>query len=271
MNPDDKKKFGIIVLAVAAGLIAAILTGNYVRNESAARAKEYEQKKLVPLMKEIDSLKDQAQKQNQMIRSLQEAPSRMAARGPAGPGEPAVQISLAAQTPMGKRAITVLIDSLSAVGGLVNPGDYVDVLARMAVPRSTSPTSTQSKIFDSITAIVFQNVQVLAVGTNVGRPGSYEAQQAAKALPVTLALAPQEAGLMSFILQNGQIQFALRPPADTTTETELSASDWGNLAAYMQEKHGIELNAPKPPPVISTTETQEIEPVIQIFRGGQEL
>src|SRR5208283_1357158 len=50
--------------------------------------------------------------------------------------------SLPLKTPAGKRAVTVMIDSLEAVGGLLNAGDFVDVIAELNVPAQTAERKT---------------------------------------------------------------------------------------------------------------------------------
>ncbi len=80
--------------------------------------------------------------------------------------------SLALKTPVGKRAVTVKIDSLAAVGGLLNAGDFVDVIAQLNVPSQESDKKT-------VTAMIFQGLQVLAINTNEDDPGAYDDQQAA--------------------------------------------------------------------------------------------
>jgi pilus assembly protein CpaB len=44
---------------------------------------------------------------------------------------------LAEVTPMGKRAITILVDNISALAGMIKAGDYVDIIAMMPVPVQT--------------------------------------------------------------------------------------------------------------------------------------
>lgn len=260
MNTEDKKKMGVVILAIAAGLIAAILTGNYIRNESAMQAKEYEQKKLMPLMQEIETLR-QENRQIMAAVQQQQALPRDDARRPAA--RDVVMASLSEKTPAGKRAVTIQIDSLAAVGGLVNPGDRVDVLGRLSVPRMGMASKAEP-----VTTVIFQNVEVLAVGPKVAGAGSYEEQQKAKNLIITLALNPEEAGLLAFAQQHGQLQFFLRPPSENQTYV-LNASDWQTLGDYIRERQGVDINPPPPPK--ADTVSEEGKPYIQIFKGGQQL
>src|SRR5882672_7488368 len=132
MNPDDKKKIGVIILAVGAGILASFLTGNYIKQDvqqkTAALAEEYEAKKIKPLMARMETLEQENKKMAasnaQALETLKNQQVAMANIKPAEPGQtvPAPMLSLAIKTPPGKRAVTVQIDSLSAVGGLINPG-----------------------------------------------------------------------------------------------------------------------------------------------------
>ena len=181
-------------------------------------------------------------------------------------GAPAIpKSSLALRTPAGKRAYTVRIDSLSAVGGLINPGDYVDVIAHLEIP---DPVTLDKQ---KTSTIAFQNVQVLAVGTNLQAPGGYEEQQG-RALNITFALTPEEAGLMSFVEHNGKMQLILRAPAETEVET-VQAATWGALADYLYEKQGTELMIPRSRGVVEPAGApkEDAKPYIQIFQGGREL
>ncbi len=264
MNIETKKQIGIILLAAALGLGAAIFTGNYIENrlmlETAKISKDFETKKVEPLIQEIASL----QKEVKMLANRPVTVSQQQVQKKAAP--PVPKSSLALRTPAGKRAYTVRIDSLSAVGGLVNPGDYVDVIAHMDMKDPVTGTK------ETVSSIVFQNVQILAVGTNLQAPGGYEQQQNARALNITFALTPEEAGLMSFIERNGRMQLILRAPAETEVEM-VSAATWSALADYVFEKQGTELVIPRSQAVIEAVPTgkkEEVKPFIQIFRAGKE-
>jgi pilus assembly protein CpaB len=270
MNLENKKQIAIIMVAVGMGLVAAWLTGSHiqtsVQTETRRITDEFDNKKVKPLMQEITAM----QKEMKQLASMQA--TAMKAGGGAGGGggvggeAPATpKSSLALRTPAGKRAYTVLIDSLSAVGGLINPGDYVDILAHMDIPDPVSKTT------EKISSIVFQNIQILAVGTNLQSPGGYEEQQKARSLNITFALTPEEASLMSFIERNGRMQFALRAPAETEVEV-LQPATWSSLADYVFEKQGTELVIPRERAVIQPVaagKKEEVQPFIPIYKGGK--
>ncbi|MBF0491066.1 MAG: Flp pilus assembly protein CpaB, partial [Candidatus Omnitrophica bacterium] len=155
---------------------------------------------------------------------------------------------------------TVMIDSLNAVGGLLNAGDFVDVIAHLNLPKEGNDKKT-------ITAMVFQDLQVLAINTNLDEPGSYEEQQKSTALKITFAVDPQEAGLLTFADKNGKLELALRAPNENDKQT-VKTSTWKTLADYILENQGSSISVEEE----KTPEKPEPEkPYIQIFRGGKEL
>ncbi len=274
MNADDKKKLGVIILAVAAGIVAAILAGNYIKdsvqNQTASLAKEYEKKRkqeMDVLRQDYERFKvETAQAVSQQAQAL--AVTMKGQQGHSVPTvtQPAKPMSLAIKTPAGKRAMTIQLDSLSAVGGMISAGDYVDVLAHLNVPNPSDPNGKP----DIVTVMAFQNLQVLAVGT-ILEPvlGQYQNQQAAPALNVTFAVDPQEAGLMTFAQKNGKLQLVLRSPEETEGRM-LQAASWQTLSDYILEKQGTDISAPKSKALIEPA-VEEVKPFIQIFRGGREL
>lgn len=131
--------------------------------------------------------------------------------------------SLAMATPVGKRAVAVPVDITSSVGGMIRPGDYVDVIALIQVPVQTPEGKTAAQL---ATVPLFQNILVLAVGQDIGAPAAetktrYEKEEPRKADSsiITLALSPQEANLATFVLEQGaKLRLLLRSPADSQVQ-----------------------------------------------------
>ncbi len=268
MTNEDKKKIIVIVLAVVVGLIATILVGNHIQNELNKKtqelSKEFE-KNVKPLQQEVENLRHEVADVKSNAASQIAAALAQQPKGVQAPAAPPPPTSLAVKTPPGKRAVTIQIDSLSAVGGLINPGDFVDILAKLTVPKDVAGTGPT----EAVTAMVFQNIQVLAIGTNLSNAGMYDIQNKAGNLYVTLAMDPEEAGLMAFVQQNGKVQLALRSPSETQAYM-LQASSWQTLSNYLLEKQGTTISAPKPKAVVEPA-AEEVKPYIEIFRGGRQL
>jgi Flp pilus assembly protein CpaB len=259
MNVENKKQLVIILFAVGLGLVAAVATGQYISttiaDETKRMTKEIEDKKVKPLAQQVAAMQEQ-------IQALANRPVAAAAAG-GGETSNVPKSTLSLMTPAGKRAYTVRIDPLSAVGGMINPGDFIDILAHMNMP---DPVTNKT---EKITSIVFQYVKVLAVGTNLQATGGYEQQQAAGALNITLALSPEEAGLMSFMEKNGQLQMVLRAPSETAVE-QLQKADWQNLADYVYDKQKTEISTPQSASRLKPIDDKanEVKPSIEIIKGG---
>ena len=131
LNLENKKQLLTILVALAIGALCTVLVGNYVtesvNNQTRMIAQEFEEKKVAPLIQQIEAMQREMQKMQQVQQSV-------VARGPGGQAAPsAPKSSLAFRTPPGKRAYTVMIDSLSAVGGNINPGDFVDIVGHLEI------------------------------------------------------------------------------------------------------------------------------------------
>lgn len=141
---------------------------------------------------------------------------------------------LAEVTPSGKRAITISVDNIASLAGMVKAGDNVDVIAMIpqAVPIGDGKTATQLAVLP-----IFQNVLILAVGQETTAAqktdGRYKKETKQEANPlITLALTPQEASLIAFVQEQGKIRLTLRSPADSKIEPVQPAS-WDALMQYL--------------------------------------
>jgi len=233
------------------------------------------------MVKELDSTKQMLNKLAKDYQSLEKKIEQrpvVQQQAETKTDKPPVQkAAFSLRTPPGKRAITLSIKSLAAVGGLINAGDFVDIIAHLNIPgEETDKKATTEKL----TTVLFQNLQVLAVNTNynpVGQEPAYETQQQMGALNVTLAVSPEEAGLLSFAQSNGDLQLSLRSPVDKEGNVLQKVASWTSLADFVLERQGTELHipikreAPKTSAGDEEEEIEEVRPSIQIFRGGREL
>jgi len=111
---------------------------------------------------------------------------------------------LAYHVPEGERAVTVAVNKVSGIAGLIRSGNRVDVFA------------TIEKANDAITTFVVQNVKVLAVDRTLNEN---EIQPKGGIYPetVTLALTTQQAQKVILASEQGSIRLALRSPVDIKT------------------------------------------------------
>lgn len=171
--------------------------------------------------------------------------------------------SLAMVTPIGKRAVTISVDNISGVGGMIRPGDYVDILAMAAIPVSTPEGKEVSQ---SAAVPLFQNVLVLAIGQETGAAspvegGRYQKEEKREASPlITFALSPQEANFLAFVQEQAKIRLSLRSPADAKVEL-LQPASWDSLFQYLMPRELLEA---KEKEKIAEPEPGEY---IEIYRG----
>lgn len=167
--------------------------------------------------------------------------------------------TLADLLPKGTRAVTIATDPLSGVGGLVRPGDQVDVLWTVKLPQIGEQ---QSQI---VTLVLFQSVPVLAVGAQLAthRQLSPEEEAALAAQggqhTITLALTPQEASILLFAREQGALQLSLRPLTEKGERIVIAPTDNNALLEYV---FGRPMQPP-PPPAVKEPEQRSIE----VYRG----
>ncbi|HLF76162.1 MAG TPA: Flp pilus assembly protein CpaB [Dehalococcoidia bacterium] len=158
------------------------------------------------------------------------------------PGAAAQSRSLSYTIPQGKRGFAIGISEVSSAGGLVLPGDYVDVLIIYNVDFRGETRENY------LVQTIFQNVEVLAVSQavvdvvpeaspspNGQRVRNSEARPNPGAGTVTLSLTPEQSQRMYLAEANGRIRLAVRPygeaderPVDYMTEIELFPTNLPN-------------------------------------------
>ena len=132
--------------------------------------------------------------------------------------------------PDGRRAVAIKVDKVIAAGGLIQPGDRVDIYAVLEVDR-LDPLTGQRIGGVERPLIVAQFIEVLAVEQellnvlpaqgNQERTSDAGGTLVSQAEPqptsdvVTLAVTPAEAQLLLFAEEEGAIRLAVRGPEDT--------------------------------------------------------
>lgn len=102
----------------------------------------------------------------------------------------------------GKRAVTVAVNEVSGIAGLVRPGDRVDVLGTLDVQ-------------GPLTTLVVQNVDVLSIDQSTTAAGnSQDGKKAAPAHTITLSVTTEQAQPLVLCSEKGSIRLILRSATD---------------------------------------------------------
>ena len=133
----------------------------------------------------------------------------------------------------GKRALTVPVDTVSSMAGLLRPGDRVDLLA------------TVRDRDRSVTVPLLVDVSLLATGAAVDEFGAENST--ARYQTITVSVTAEEAAKITHAQDVGRLSVVLRPPGDKT-------------AAFAQ-------------PVTKSSllgKTRRTGPGVEIIRGGKQ-
>jgi pilus assembly protein CpaB len=142
-------------------------------------------------------------------------------------GRPA-ELGLTARLKPGMRAVTIPVDRVKAVAGLIAPGDKVDVMA--SVPRGAgSVPHTYAIIRDSTVLAVNEQLDTAGVAD-----GASPAPDDTNPTLVTLAVTAQQAQLLTSADLNTTLRLALRSPNEpmrSLPEEDLQYPDVAKNAA----------------------------------------
>ncbi len=165
--------------------------------------------------------------------------SKVAATAREVPGAGDEELPLSYVVPPDQRAVSVQVSEVTGAGGLILPGDFVDVIGVFDVTfygiKEDDPTSSED--FDDYVAVtVLQNVQVLAVAQEVAEALPEEGDDGTTgegsqpvlpnpadpnpdATNVTLAVTPAEAQKLALAEEMGVLKLSLRPVGETDEST----------------------------------------------------
>lgn len=118
---------------------------------------------------------------------------------------------LALTIPEGQRALTVAVDDVSGVAGLLRPGDHVDVLV----------TFDHEAEKTTLTSLIMQNITILAVGQSLD--SAQKGDKKVNTQTVTMSVKPDQAPPLTLASENGTIRLMLRSPKDQGTVSLPSA------------------------------------------------
>lgn len=260
---------GLLVVAAAFGLLAAVLTFQFVRSSGDNAGAAGAGKLVVVARTDIragDTLTNAAVHIVEVpgdrvaagaLTTTADAVNRVA-RYPLVAGEQILASklvdsqngdALAFAVPENMRAVAVPFSAVMGAGGLVVPGDHVDVLVyteyrNLFGPNEVTPAATQG---NATVLTLLQNVLVLALDRSYASPAAVAGDGAmrprasdttAQARTVTLATSPEDAQLLFLATQKGTLGLAMRRFGDQTErpigpEFRLRASTDSALGAQL--------------------------------------
>lgn len=157
--------------------------------------------------------------------------------------------TLAQKTPAGKRAYTLSIDQISAVGGLARPGDRVDVIGIMNIPTVMGG----QQVVQRVVLTLFENAKILDI--QVGAKGVSS---------ITMALATEEIKILTYALEMGKIKFVLRSPLDTVEKGSLQPFTFETFMQKIYQAMGVGATNTE-----SSQQQEEPKEQIEIYRKGE--
>lgn len=165
-------------------------------------------------------------------------------------------VPLAYIVPEGMRAMAVEVEQVVSAGGLVLPGDFVDVIMVATIESDLPPPLNESHL----ALTILQNVEVLAVDQDIAEvvpEGSAESEEdgsagdgaevTAQRVPIdqpdpnpeaitaTLAVTPDEAQILAMADALADIRLTLRPFGDSGEQVISSMTDFELVSVPMYE------------------------------------
>lgn len=124
------------------------------------------------------------------------------------------KVNLAYNIPEGKRAVSININEASGVSYHIIPGDYVDIAATF--DKDEGREAYGKVIYNRVTKIILQNVQVLATGENT----QSDSKDSKKSIPktITLAVDINDVENIVYASEASTLKVLLRPVDDKGTK-----------------------------------------------------
>lgn len=217
------RKRTTLILAVLLALGTGLLTLNYLSSMRAASAAPERQREILVADKDIPAritvtaamlrrvTRAESQVEPDAIADPRRAIGALALISiPAGAsitaskvGRPS-QVGLSVVLKPGMRAISIQVDKVKGVSGLIEPGDRVDVIA--------VPPRVGSEAPHAVT--ILRGALVLALGNALETAGATPAPDAQNVTTATLGVTPVQANLLSMADLNATLRLALRSPKE---------------------------------------------------------
>lgn len=155
-------------------------------------------------------------------------------------GRPA-DVGLAVRLRPGMRAVSIPVDRVKDVSGLIESGDHVDVIANVTRGPGVAPH----------VATILRDILVLAIGPALETASATPSPDEQSAATVTLAVTPRQADLLTLADINATLRLALRSPRENPRSEPVEALDLQGLPVPQPIQA-----APAPAPALAMIQPQ---------------
>ena len=141
------------------------------------------------------------------------------------PGQ--VESGLSYVVPKGMRALTIAVDEISGIAGLLQRGDYVDIYAYLTTSYLTTKQQASVTTTDQTTAaqqattvLAAQNVSIVALGTSLSKDPAAGEGGAVGYSSVTVLVTPEQAMRLIQSARSGVVMLVVRANGDHEAITQ---------------------------------------------------
>ena len=249
--PKINKNWLILFVALIVGALAAFGTKNYIKNKVEDIEAQNKNKTFVKVVVAKKTLEKGTTLSLQNM-ATREVPQQWAHSGvitsdqfsraegsvlayPASEGEPVIWAQLVSQKvatfsaklDAGRRAVTVPVDEISSISGMVEPDDLIDIVVSM------------QKDSHNYTFTLLQSVHVLATGTKVSQSTKDDEGRPITYTTVTLDTSPEDAKRLIAAREIGRVTALLRSPGDISNISTSRANAEDLLGFGSQVSYGL--------------------------------
>lgn len=164
----------------------------------------------------------------------------------------------------GMRAVSIPIDRVKGVSGLIQPGDRVDVIAIPPAKGNGAPPKAVT---------IFRGIRVLAVGTALENPSATPSPDEQSAATVTLEVNPKQADLLAWADSNSTLRLALRSPRESIRSEPIEllslAAGSDTAPSTLPEPMTPPAFNMGPPPPVAAAAPQRPRSAVQLIVGDQ--
>jgi pilus assembly protein CpaB len=156
----------------------------------------------------------------------------------------------------GRRAVTVPVDEISSLSGMVEPGDLIDIV--VSVKKDTR----------SFTFTLLQSVSVLATGTKASQQEKDPEGRTRSFTTITLNTSPEDAKRVIAAREVGRVTALLRAPSDTGSVSRVRT----DAQTLLGLSNDLPASVGSSVPVIyggkPITEGLQLNPLLGLGQGG---